>query len=104
MASPKRLLPTSLASVGQKRGREEAENGASSKNEEEEEDIETRNTVLAVDIDVTEVVSKRQSRLCTDLGCKKQSQGANGKCIAHGGDRRCDEQGCIRMGVGSNGK
>jgi len=49
-------------------------------------------------------VSKRQARLCIELNCDKLSQGASGKCKAHGGGRRCEVLGCEKSAQGASGK
>ena len=109
--------------VGKKRDREEEVN-------EVEADVgnKTHSTKDTAHTIHANEVSKKRLRLCIAIDCNTRSQGANskcvahgggqryaegtsscdnlsrktnGKCTAHGGGRRCDEPGCDRLGVGS---
>jgi len=47
---------------------------------------------------------KRVRKRCSEDGCLKQSQGLNGKCVAHGGGERCGVEGCPKSAQGKTGK
>jgi hypothetical protein len=42
--------------------------------------------------------------VCAEPGCDKMSQGASGRCKAHGGGRRCEEPGCDKSSQGASGR